>query len=85
MIPKYCDHCWNGDDDSVFPYYGLAPHVHYKRNGLIVNTVFLDASEYPANFEPDEESGNEQGMYTHCLECGAGKNSTLIESLKEVS
>ncbi|WP_119690918.1 hypothetical protein [Acinetobacter soli] len=84
MIPKYCDHCWNGNDDSVFPYYGLAPHTHYKRHGNIISTVFLDASEYPSNFEPDEESGNEQGMYTHCLHCGAG-DSELINSLKEIS
>ena len=51
MIQKYCDHCWDGNDDSVFPYYGRAPHIDYKHNGLIVSTVYLEKSELPENLK----------------------------------
>lgn len=61
---KYCDHCFDGNDDTVFPYYGLPPHTHQK--GVLGGAEFT--GELPENFQQDETS---MGVYTHCLNCGA--------------
>ena len=61
---KHCDECHNGDGGCVYPYYGLAPHIHTQPIG---GTVFTN-DPYPENFSPDE---NGLGIYTHCLNCGA--------------
>jgi len=59
---KTCNFCDDGDGGCVFPYYGLAPHVHTKP---IDGTVFT--GEIPENFSSD---GDGLGVYTHCLNCG---------------
>ena len=59
---KYCDECHDGYGGCVYPYYGLAPHVHTK---AIDGTEFT--GEVPENFSPD---GDGLGIYTHCLNCG---------------
>lgn len=61
---KNCEICDDGNGGCVFPYYGLAPHVHTKP---IDGTVFT--GEIPENFSPDEEEDG-LGVYTHCLNCG---------------
>lgn len=60
-INQVCEHCDDGDGQSVYPYYGLAPHVHTKP---IDGTEFT--GEIPENFSPD---GDGMGVYTHCLYC----------------
>ena len=62
----YCDHCFDGDESTVFPYIGLAPHKH-----TVDGTEFLDES-LPENFSADPGGGT--GVYTHCLVCGADGN-----------
>jgi hypothetical protein len=87
MIEKTC--CESCDDTSgvcVYPYYGLAPHIHTKP---IFGTEILD-QPYPENFSPD---GDGMGIWTHCLNCGAdGSESqktdlpeSVKQSLKEIS
>ena len=75
-MTDYCTRCFDGNDASVFPYYGLAPHTHYKQNGVIGSTVVLPKSEWPENFEEDEDAPG-AGIYTHCPECGAGKTEEI--------
>ncbi|MDC4818615.1 hypothetical protein NQ849_15130 [Acinetobacter baumannii] len=60
---KTCDFCDDGNGECIFPYYGLAPHIHTKPIG---GTEFIDVS-LPENFSPD---GDGLGIYTHCLYCG---------------
>ncbi|ENW00190.1 hypothetical protein F938_00834 [Acinetobacter bereziniae LMG 1003 = CIP 70.12] len=63
---KTCPFCKVHEEDvegCVYPYYGLAPHIHTKPIG---GTEFLD-KPYPSNFSPD---GDGMGVYTHCLYCG---------------
>lgn len=74
MTTKYCEHCFNGDDDTVFPYYGLGPHKP---------TLDAEAEKapLPENFTLEE---NGHGVYSHCLSCGAGDGpevKTFIEEL----
>jgi hypothetical protein len=64
-----CEHCDDGEGGCGYPYYGLAPHVHAP-GSLIGSTMFLDKTEWPANFTEDPEWPS-QGTYTHCPQCGA--------------
>jgi hypothetical protein len=48
MATQYCEHCFNGDDDTVFPYYGLAPH----KSALDAEA---EKAPLPENFTPDED------------------------------
>ena len=76
MKTQYCEHCFNGDDDTVFPYYGLAPH----KSALDAEA---EKAPLPENFTPDEDG---IGVYTHCLVCGADGRpivKTAIEELKQ--
>lgn len=59
MTENSCKYCDDGNGGSIYPYYGLAPHVHTKPIG---GTEFT--GEYPENFCPD---GDGMGVYTHCL------------------
>ena len=69
LINGYCDHCHDGEGNSIYPYYGLAPHSHIGES-LIGSTIFT--GELPNNFEPEDNDCKTHGVYTHCLECGAG-------------
>jgi hypothetical protein len=64
-INQICEYCDDGNGESVFPYYGLAPHTH--KTGIIGTTEFT--GEIPENFCPDFEDEG-LGTYTHCLHCG---------------
>lgn len=73
-----CKHCTDPDGESCFPYYGLAPHIHYKPDGSewqpgddypIYRMVTVDEADFPENFELDPNSDGECGTYTHCLKC----------------
>lgn len=68
-----CEHCTDGSGGTVYPYYGVAPHVcFYKIPGATIGqSRLLPQSEWPANYAPDEDEPG-CGTYTHCLECGAG-------------
>jgi hypothetical protein len=69
-----CEFCSDiGDGRCVYPYYGLAPHIHDFSKGVSIfdSTVFLDG-ELPNNFQPDPEN-KELGTYLYCPKCGAGE------------
>ena len=68
MNKNYCEHCHDGNGGCVFPYMGLAPHIHHTG---FSDTEILSKSEYPENFSETEDG---MGMYTHCLVCGADGN-----------
>ncbi len=57
-----CKHCTAPNGDVVYPYYGLAPHVHTQRLG---GTEFT--GEVPENFEPDPDAPG-LGTY-YCPNC----------------
>jgi hypothetical protein len=71
MGNKYCEYCHDGDGYSVFPYYGVAPHVHESEH-IIGSTKILSESEWPENFEHDEDSPG-CGTYLYCPNCFAGE------------
>ena len=85
---KCCQYCDDGNGDSIYPYYGVAPH---NCNGWdsIGTATELPRSDWPSNFRPDPEAtkGTGQypgaGVYTHCMECGAkaydDKDLTFIQ------
>lgn len=60
---KCCIHCDDGDGECVYPYFGLAPHSHSPDQ---------PKPECPSNYR-DTDGG--QGVYTHCLVCGADNNT----------
>lgn len=64
-MSRYCEHCHDGNGECVFPYMGLAPHIHH--NGF-TDTEILPESNHPTNFHETEPG---MGVYTHCLMCGA--------------
>lgn len=68
-----CDHCNDGNGNSVYPYYGLAPHKHdFEVTGCVIGSTIIDKeSSWPDNFSEDPEAEG-CGTYTHCLNCGAG-------------
>lgn len=66
QVSNRCDQCDGGDGKSVFPYYGLQPHMHLRQIGKTYAT-----GEIPVNFKPDPES-KLGGVYEYCINCGAG-------------
>lgn len=48
-----CSTCMAYPD--VYPYYGLAPHIHKRINNKCV-TTFLPKNEWPSNFEEDTDT-----------------------------
>lgn len=68
LINGYCKKCHDGDGNTVYPYYGLAPHKHVGKS-IIGSTKFT--GELPKNFSPENKEKT-HGVYTHCLDCGAG-------------
>jgi hypothetical protein len=71
-MPGYCFMCRDGDGGCVYPYYGVAPHLHVPGpdGGFIGSTKLLPREQWPPNFAPDAEDES-CGVYTHCLYCGA--------------
>lgn len=68
-----CDFCISsGENKSVFPYYGLAPHksFHHIKGHLIIGSIFTE--EKRDNFEPNPEDSR-MGTYLYCPKCGCGK------------
>ena len=75
-----CDHCDDGDGVCIFPYYGVAPHIcFYKLGRNIGQSIFLPEVIWPNNFRPDRVADERSncGVYTHCLNCGAGEKKTF--------
>jgi hypothetical protein len=77
--PQCCPACDDGTGSSVFPHYGVAPHLCGWRMGMpaIGSSVELPCAQWPANFEPDPDAPSVDGYpgagsYRYCLECGAG-------------
>lgn len=75
---KYCDNCNDGENRSVYPYYGVVPHECYfrKKGGFKENKIgdstLKPKEEWPENFKEDPEVLG-LGVYTHCLNCGSGR------------
>ncbi|MBJ9425154.1 hypothetical protein [Acinetobacter seifertii] len=74
---KCCEYCDDGNGSSVFPYYGVAPHTG------TFNSKTLPETEFPSNFDIDGEWSESacNGVYTHCLNCGAGKDIKITEDI----
>ncbi len=80
MSDVFCELCHDGDGHSVFPHYGVGPHICGWRTGkpAIGHSVGAPKAQWPENFIPDAEYGDQDdgrpplGVWTHCLECGAG-------------
>ena len=73
VIPSdnnFCEYCHDGEGESIYPYYGLAPHTHNLSisGGFIGSTDFTSKAEWPDNFNEDPEAEG-CGSYTHCLHC----------------
>lgn len=82
-----CDHCTTDDGTCVFPYYGVAPHRCFWTipGATVGESRELPESEWPENFRLDPETGPATGaprggVYTHCLECGAGESPAKKET-----
>lgn len=75
-----CPACDDGEGNCAFPHYGTAPHRCGYLDGkpFVGSSVELPESEWPANFQLDPDSGPptgypRAGIWTHCLQCGAGE------------
>lgn len=66
-----CEFCNDGDGHCIYPYYGVAPHIH-KEGPMIGSTVVKPKSAWPSNFREDPDVAG-LGTFTHCLECGRGE------------
>lgn len=79
--PRFCEHCHDGYGGTVYPYYGVGPHICGWRMGkpVVGHSKGLPKQDWPENFQPDPEHGDQDdgkpplGVWTHCLHCGAGK------------
>lgn len=68
-----CDMCDDGDGHCVFPYYGVAPHIHAGGDERgIGSTQLLPRAMWGNNFRQDPESPG-QGVYMRCPHCGRGE------------
>lgn len=67
-----CDMCDDGDGHCVFPYYGVAPHVHNPIGEWLGSTQLLPRHEWGDNFREDPESEG-SGVYMRCPRCGRGE------------
>jgi hypothetical protein len=51
--PNACEQCDDGDGHCVFPYYGVAPHVHDTTGqGVYMRCPHCGAGEQPNNTDP---------------------------------
>ncbi len=75
-----CNTCDDGDGKCVFPYYGVAPHIH-DMNGretpddpmaIMGSTRLLPRDQWGSNFREDPEVPG-CGVYMRCPECGDGE------------
>jgi hypothetical protein len=79
-----CELCDDSEGVCVFPYYGVAPHVHDVTGreshadpmAIMGSTRVLPKSEWPSNFQEDPECPG-LGTYTHCPRCGDGARPAL--------
>ena len=77
---KPCVLCDDGDGQCVFPYYGVAPHVHDTTGretandpwAILGSTRMLPKEQWGDNFREDQESPG-QGVYMRCPTCGCGE------------
>ena len=77
---RCCQHCDDGDGNCVFPYYGVAPHIHADTGreshldplALIGSTRTLPRDQWGPNFREDPDSPGE-GVYMRCPACGRGE------------
>ena len=69
---RCCWHCDDGDGNCVFPYYGVAPHVHNPMGEWLGSTQLLPRHEWGDNFREDPESEG-SGVYMRCPHCGRGE------------
>ena len=75
-----CEQCDDGDGHCVFPYYGVAPHIHADTGrespadplALIGSTRILPREQWGDNFREDPESPG-AGVYMRCPHCGRGE------------
>lgn len=80
-MSDFCDKCHDGDGGTVYPYHGVGPHICGVSMGkpVVGHSVGVPAAEWPENFQPDPDFGDQDdglppvGIWTHCIECGAGK------------
>lgn len=66
-----CEHCNDGDGFCVFPFYGVAPHVHVDGE-WIGSTQLLPREQWGNNFEEDPDCPG-LGTYLRCPHCGDGE------------
>jgi hypothetical protein len=77
---KPCVLCDDGDGHCVFPYYGIAPHIHDTTGretandpwAILGSTRLLPRDQWGPNFREDPESKG-QGVYLRCPSCGCGE------------
>lgn len=80
MVCKYCD---DGEGNSIYPHYGVAPHICGYKLGhpVIGHSKQLPEFMWPANFKPDPESSSKvgdfpgAGVYLYCPTCKDGEQS----------
>lgn len=67
-----CNYCDDGNGGSIFPIYGVGPHIcYYKIKGAkIGQSIPLPKTEWPSNYEEDTSCPG-LGHYW-CPECGEG-------------
>lgn len=77
---KPCVMCDDGDGHCIFPYHGVAPHVHditgreseFDPWALLGSTRMLPRDQWGDNFREDPESAG-HGVYMRCPSCGCGE------------
>lgn len=69
-----CPECDDGDGNCVYPYYGVAPHIHEQSHPAdwLGSTRLLPKDKWGDNFREDQESPG-QGVYMRCKHCGRGE------------
>jgi len=66
-----CEMCDDGDGNSAYPYYGVAPHTHNwpeVAQGKMMVTKLEPKETWPANFSEDPEAPG-CGVYMWCPHC----------------
>jgi hypothetical protein len=72
---KTCLQCSDGEGGRLYPYYGVAPHIHAGGDEIgIGSTQLMPRAMWPRHFEPDLDDPG-CGTYTHCPYCKAPNSS----------